>query len=108
VLTAGLCVGLAILTVSRARAQADVYIPATRAFESPGCNPSDITDSHDLSRGDPEWKPIVIDANHPLPNNPPSIVEGWVATVPPDENQDSQAPAEVSEEELPWNHYTHD
>jgi hypothetical protein len=84
------------------------FKPATAAFDSPGCNGSDLGDVTDISRGNPEWKAIVIDSAHPLPNNPPTILEGFVAFPPANEKSSDQAPAEVSEEELPWNHYTHD
>ena len=80
------------------------YVPAT----SSTCDLGDISDQHDTTRFNPEWAPINTDANHPLPNNVPNILEGFVAPVPSTENQNSQAPAEVSEEEVPWNHYTHD
>jgi hypothetical protein len=80
------------------------YVPAT----SSTCDLGDISDQHDTTRFNPEWAPINTDANHPLPNNVPNILEGFVAPVPSTENQNSQAPAEVSEEEIPWNHYTHD
>ncbi len=86
------------------RATAQNYVPAT----SSTCDLGDITDAHDTTRFNPEWAPINTDSNHPLPNNVPNIVEGFVAPVPSTENQNSQAPAEVSEEEVPWNHYTHD
>ncbi len=89
------------------------YIPAINAFadatnSGSACNATDLGDDQDTDRGNPEWKAIDLDPNHPLPNNPTRIVEGYVSPVPTDENQDSQAPAEVSEEEIPWNHYTHD
>ncbi len=79
------------------------YVPATQST----CDLQDITDDIDLTRSNPEWAPINLNGN-PLPNNEPNILEGWVLPVPSGENQDSQASAEVSEEELPWNHYTHD
>ncbi|HEU5452258.1 MAG TPA: hypothetical protein VFU76_09750, partial [Terriglobales bacterium] len=83
---------------------AQAQVPATSAT----CDRGDITDAHDTTRFNPEWAPINVDAAHPLPNNLPSILEGKVAPVPATENQNSQAPTEVSEEEIPWNHYTHD
>ncbi len=96
------------LSLASSRAMAQNFIPATRAFDSPGCNGDDLGDTTDLARANPEWKAIIIDPNHPLPNNPPTILEGFVAFPPSTEASKDQAPAEVSEEELPWNHYTHD
>jgi hypothetical protein len=94
------------------RGEAQDYIPATAAFNPSGsrfvCNGTDITSDHDLDRGNPEWKPIDLDSAHPVPSNMPRILEGFVQQPPSDEDQNSQAPAEVSEEELPWNHFTHD
>src|SRR5262249_12088041 len=69
---------------------------------------TDLNDNTDTDRSNPEYKTILVDINHPLPNTPPNVLEGFVEPVPANENQDSQAPAEVSEEEVPWNHYTHD
>jgi len=108
---AGLClaVGFGLVQV---RGVAQNYTPATKAFEPSGsrfaCNATDLTSDHDLDRGNPEWKAIDIDFNHPPPNNPPRILEGFVQQPPASEDQNSQAPSEVSEEELPWNHFTHD
>ena len=99
VLLMGLGFGLVSLPT-----MAQNYVPAT----SSTCDLNDITDAHDTTRFNPEWAPIQVDAGHPLPNNVPNIVEGFVAPVPSTENRNSQAPAEVSEEEVPWNHYTHD
>ena len=83
-------------------------IPATQAFQAPACSASDLSNATDLARGNPEWKAIIIDPNHPLPNNPPSILEGFVQPPPETEVSTDQAPSEVAEEDLPWNHYTHD
>ena len=99
----------AVLVPFRALAQS--YIPATSAFNgSPACSDNDLSQQTppDLARLRPEWKPIVLDPNHPLPNNPVTILEGFVAPPPSDEDSASQAKAEVSEEEIPWNHFTHD
>jgi hypothetical protein len=109
----GLCLSvLAVLPPVTAQNPVS-YIPATAAFNnSPAaCSDTDLSADPtipDLDRGNPEWKPIVIDPNHPLPNNPPTILEGFVPFPPANEGSNAQAPAEVSEEELPWNHYTHD
>lgn len=88
------------------------FTPATTAFNPSGsrfvCNATDLTSDHDMDRANPEWKPIDIDSAHPVPNNVPRILEGFVQQPPSNEDQNSQAPAEVSEEELPWNHFTHD
>jgi len=54
-------------------------IPATAAFnDSPTCSASDLGNNTDLARINPEYKPIIIDPNHPLPNNPPTVLEGIV------------------------------
>jgi len=91
------------------------YIPATAAFVGPEvCNSSDLSNAVDEARGEPEWKPIIFssDPRYQLPNNPPTILEGTVPTpsveYPTGELSDNQATSEVSEEELPWNHDTHD
>lgn len=84
-------------------------IPAVNAFNGyPACSDVDLSQQSppDIARITPEWKPIVLDT--PPPNNPPTILEGFVAPPPSDENSASQAKAEVSEEEVPWNHMTHD
>ena len=80
------------------------FIPATSAT----CDRNDISDTIDTARTNPEWAPVIVDPAHPFPNDVPNILEGWVAGVPPDQNQNSQSSTEVSEEEIPWNHYTHD
>ena len=99
-----LAIGVVLLPL-RATAQ---FIAATAAFDnSPACS-SVNPNGDDWSHVDPEWKAISIDPNHPLPNNPPTILEGIVPPSAPDEASGSQAPSEVSEEEIPWNHYTHD
>ena len=97
-----LLVASAVLFSRRATAQ--TYVPAT----SSTCDLGDISDAHDTTRFNPEWAPINIDPDHPLPNNVPNILEGFVTPVPNDQTQNSQSSTEVSEEEVPWNHYTHD
>jgi predicted thioredoxin/glutaredoxin len=86
-------------------------IPSVSAFAA-GCNRAQLgTSPFDLqgflSRSDPILTPLVNDPRHPFPNDPPVLLEG---TIPPlaDENSNSEANSEVSEEELPWYHYTHD
>src|SRR5947209_6313320 len=84
-------------------------IPAIDAFNGPpGCSDVDLSQQSppDVARITPEWKPILLDTLPP--NNPPSILEGFVAATPATEDSSSQAKAEVSEEEIPWNHMTHD
>ncbi len=83
-------------------------IPATQAFQAPACSGSDLSNNTDLARGNPEWKAIIINPQFPLPNNPPTILEGIVPPPPENETSADQAHSEVSEEELPWNHGTHD
>jgi hypothetical protein len=85
------------------------YIPATAAFsDSPVCDAVDLSNNDDESRGRPEWKTIIIDPTLSLLSNPPTILEGFVAIPPTGESSGDQAPAEVAEEDIPWNHYTHD
>jgi hypothetical protein len=103
----GLCLsGLAV------RAMAQNYTPATKAFDnSPVCSDSDLGNNSDEARGNPEWKPVnglTIDPLHPVLNDKPTILEGFVPFPPANESSKAQAFAEVSEEDLPWNHYTHD
>ncbi len=104
----GLC--LSGLTVSRGMAQN--FIPATRAFNnSPVCSATDLANDHDEGRGNPEWKAVnglTVDPQHPVLNDKPIILEGLVPLPPANERSHDQAPSEVSEEEVPWNHYTHD
>jgi hypothetical protein len=95
-----------------AQAADDTPIPASAALAA-GCNETDLSDAQDTARNDPIWTPIIHDANHPVPFDPPTILEGTVATPdqkfgPNNETSTSQAPSEVAEEDLPWNHYTHD
>jgi hypothetical protein len=89
--------------------QTVAQIAAKEAFSGrPACSDVDLSQQSppDIARITPEWKPILL--NTPPPNNPTSILEGFVAPPPSDENSASQAKAEVSEEEVPWNHFTHD
>jgi hypothetical protein len=96
------------------------FIPATQAFEAPGCSASrlggitiDILNIGTIGpipspeRLNPEWKAITVDPSLAPNQQPPQIVEGFVG---PTENHsaDTQATAEVSEEEIAWNHHTHD
>src|SRR5882762_3595096 len=85
------------------------YIPATAAFDSPGCSTSDLGNDIDLARSNPEWKainPLSTRAN-PFPGDQPTILEGFVLHPPVLHSWD-QSSAEVAEEDIPWNHYTHD
>jgi hypothetical protein len=99
-------------------------IAATAAFASPPCSNVDLGgDDIDLSafgfsttlqhvpspwRGNPEWKPIILDSSKPSNLQPPTIVEGFVAPQPSDQTSSSQSTSEVAEEDLGWTHYTHD
>jgi hypothetical protein len=101
-------------------AQTSQPIPATKAFDAPACNDSqlaglevniaDIGIKHVPSplRGNPEWKPITLDPNRPPNLQPPTILEGFVTPQPDDQTSDSQSTSEVAEEDLWWNHFTHD
>ncbi|HKB98139.1 MAG TPA: SdrD B-like domain-containing protein [Terriglobales bacterium] len=89
--------------------QTMAQIPAKSAFSgTPACSDVDLSQQSppDIARITPEWKPILLDTRPP--NNPPTILEGFVAAPPSNEDSASQAKAEVSEEEVPWNHFTHD
>ena len=118
-LCCGLTIFVALLLFSHRAAPQNptaTYIPATAAFSnSPVCDNTDLSNDSDEARGRPEWKPIVIDTSLTFPNNfihPVTILEGTVPTpnteYPTGEMENNQAPSEVSEEELTWNHYTHD
>jgi hypothetical protein len=99
------------------RAQ-DTPIPATFAIMGAGCSAELLDDDSDSVRNDPIWAPIL---KNPLgivlfPNDV-SILEGRVpghnekfrSRLPlPKEATTDQSPSEVAEEDLPWNHFTHD
>ena len=118
ILGAGMCwFGLTICY----RATAQNFTPATTAFQSPACSATDLKRKDDAARLNPEWKPIVIESGRPITELPlfsPTILEGRVATPAPAcnnppslaecEGPNAQMRSEVSEEEIPWNHYTHD
>ncbi|MBZ5629819.1 MAG: hypothetical protein LAO06_13250 [Acidobacteriia bacterium] len=97
------------LPLSRAMAQ---YTPATAAFDnSPVCSDSDLHRDTDLARGNPEWKPVnglTVDPQHLAVHDEPVILEGVVIHPPGNESPTDQSTAEVAEEDIPWNHYTHD
>jgi hypothetical protein len=101
---------LALATPIHASAQA--YIPATEAFNnSPVCSASDLGNDTDEARGNPEWKAVKglnIDPFKHALHDVPTILEGLVAFPFANEGVNNQANSEVSEEDLPWNHYTHD
>lgn len=109
------CLGLGFVVVAADEGKAQSYTPATQAFEnSPVCSDSDLSADPlipDLARGNPEWKPVnglSIDPLNPAVHDKPTILQGFVSFPPANESSNAQAPAEVSEEEIPWNHYTHD
>jgi hypothetical protein len=94
----------------------DTPIPASAALTSAGCNGQDLSDGSDSARNDPVWTPILKDPLHPFPSDV-TILEGRVLgnnekfqsrTLLPRESTTDQAPSEVAEEDLPWNHFTHD
>jgi hypothetical protein len=96
-------------------AVAQDYIPATNAFNSPGCSADElggvdigITTVPSPQRANPEWKAIILDSTQPPHLQPPQILEGFVLPTPNDETSESQASAEVAEEDHPWTHFTHD
>lgn len=98
----------------------NAQIAATEAFNSPGCsnvdlagdeiNVLDIGIRHVPSpyRSNPEWKAIILDPSKPANLQPPTILEGWVKPQPNDQTSGSQSTSEVAEEDLWWNHFTHD
>jgi hypothetical protein len=84
------------------------YIKATDALIAPACSLSDLDGEifglvPDLARANPEWKPILG-----LQDDLPTILEGFVPFPPADLKPDDQPTSEVSEEDVPWNHSTHD
>jgi hypothetical protein len=101
---------LALIAPLRATAQA--YIPATAAFaNSPICSDSDLSNDSDEARGNPEWKSVnglTIDPFKHVLRDLPTILEGYVPFPPANESVNDQSTSEVSEEDIPWNHYTHD
>jgi hypothetical protein len=105
-------------------AQVQQPIPATKAFDSPACSDVDLGGLDvDLSlgivdigihhvpspqRGNPEWKVITLDSSKPTNLQPPTILEGFVLPQPADQVSKDQSTSEVAEEDLWWNHFTHD
>lgn len=95
-------------------------IPAVKAFEAPACSDINLggdditllgiglTHVPDPERGNPEWKVITLDPSKPTNLQPPSILEGFVTPQVNDETSSSQASSEVAEEDLWWNHFSHD
>jgi hypothetical protein len=112
---------LAALCVCCGAASAqDTPIPAAAAITTGGCNATDLGSNSDTARNDPVWVPILgpilKDFRHPFPNDV-TVLEGRVIghnekfqsrLLLPREATTDQAPSEVAEEDLPWNHYTHD
>src|ERR1700722_5121789 len=94
----------------------DTPTAASTALTSAGCNGQDLSDGSDSARNDPVWTPILKDPLHPFSNDV-TILEGLVLgnnekflarTLLPRESTTDQSPSEVAEEDLPWNHFTHD
>lgn len=90
------------------------------AATSSGCATADLANTGVVglaARISPSWATIA-DPNHLFPNDPPTILEGSVATpqqkfgttngVANGPGGNGQSSSEVAEEDLPWNHYTHD
>jgi len=97
----------------------DTPIPATVAITGAGCNATDLSDGSDSARNDPVWAPILKNPTgvRPLFPNDVTILEGRVLghnekfrsrLLLPREATTDQSPSEVAEEDLPWNHFTHD
>ena len=101
-------------------AQSSQPIAATRAFDAPACSSAELGGlevniagigiQHVPSplRGNPEWKAIILDSKLPPNLQPPVVLEGFVTPQPDDQTSSSQSTSEVAEEDLWWNHYTHD
>jgi hypothetical protein len=93
-------------------AAAHAYIRATEAFNnSPICSASDLSNDTDEARVNPEWKSVAglhIDPVKHVLRDLPTILEGFVPFPPATESVNDQATSEVAEEDIPWNHYTHD
>jgi hypothetical protein len=121
-LALGLC-SLCLLAVCAptvsAQATSPTPIPATKAFDAPPCSDVDLpgliidygfgsTQIPSPQRTNPEWKAIILDSTKAANLQPPIVAEGFVSPQANDETSSSQATSEVAEEDLPWNHYTHD
>lgn len=109
---------LTLCTCSETGRAQDTPIPAALAITSFGCNATDLGSSSDTARNDPVWVPILRSpAGAPLFPNDVTILEGRISghnekfqsrLLLPKEATTDQAPSEVAEEDLPWNHFTHD
>jgi len=111
--------GLLLAMGGVSQLSAQDYIPATRAFDAPGCSDIDLggididfglgtVTVPSPQRTNPEWKAIVLDSSKPPHLQPPTTLEGFVAPQPVDQTSKDQSTAEVAEEDLPWTHFTHD
>src|SRR5258706_883333 len=98
---------------------ADSYIPATKAFDAPGCSDAMLGGiTADLGLGsitipspertNPEWKAIILDPTRPPTLQPPTLLEEFVLPTPDDQTSSSQSTAQVAEEDISWTHFTHD
>src|SRR5262249_45090400 len=92
------------------------FIPAQNAFlhddSTTGCSDGDLEDEESLPRLNPEWTPINglnLDpvAQQHIFFDQPTILEGIVAPATGLSATD-QSTSEVSEEDIPWNHFAHD
>src|SRR5262249_10588890 len=92
------------------------FIPAENAFihndTISGCSSGDLEDETSLRRLNPEWSPINSLNLDPVAQqhiffDQPTILEGIVAPATGLSATD-QSTSEVSEEDIPWNHFTHD
>lgn len=122
VLCLALGLGLCLSGPAASRALAQDYTPATKAFDAPACSDVDlggreieidligyaIQDVPSPQRGNPEWKVITLDSSKATNHQPPTILEGFVSPQPNDQTSSSQSTSEVAEEDLWWNHYSHD
>ncbi|HVH73135.1 MAG TPA: hypothetical protein VNB49_18775, partial [Candidatus Dormibacteraeota bacterium] len=120
-----LAIGVGGISFRMTAQNAPSFIPATAAFDSPGCS-TNLSAVTPAPQANPEWKVIILPGDaerlmmdiHSLPQLSPTILEGFVATPPPAcrlnpgvelcEGPNDQMTSEVSEEDIPWNHYTHD
>jgi hypothetical protein len=112
VLAFAVVIAVSVLTVAHTASAPPAHADDTPAADdtpitatSNHCNHEDLSDGSDSARQDPIWAPLLLD--------PATVLQGTVATPDQkfgtaDESENDQAPSEVSEEDIPWNHYTHD
>src|SRR4029077_20240170 len=94
--------GLLLAMGGVSQLSAQDYIPATRAFDAPGCSDIDLggididfglgtVTVPSPQRTNPEWKAIVLDSSKPPHLQPPTTLEGFVAPQPADKTSKAQS-----------------